>query len=254
MKSFLVLVIMCIGYSVGLGQTILANPPEGEGEDALIIPASKYHLWVGPTVGFAAAGINTNNAEGRKVNPDFWPLPSYGVVINAPFSRFSRLGGRVEFGVNTLGTRTRPYETYNRQVSWNANIHERYTYFTIAPQFNLSGLLLGVGINIPMKGEMWDPLRPNDKFVVDRTTLKTALDFRIGGTVALWSTDFGTLYSDISVRYVFSGIYEPNKYAFGGPVDEYGVANFATTQTASHIEFIPVSAQFGITYLFDIKL
>lgn len=254
MKYLFFGIILFCTSALGFGQTIYATPPESETEQVPMATTPKYHLKVGPTIGFAAAGINTNNAEGRKVNPDFWILPTYGAVINAPFSKYSRLGGRLELAVNTLGTKTRPYETYDGLSSWKGYIHERYTYFTIAPQFNLSGLIIGMGINIPMKGEMWNPNTPTEKFVVDRSTLKTALDFRIGGSFAVWSTDVGTLYTDICVKYVFSGIYNQDKYAFGGPVNEFGVASFSANQTSTHIEFIPVSGQVGITYLFDIKL
>ncbi|NQW29372.1 MAG: hypothetical protein HQ472_02525 [Ignavibacteria bacterium] len=253
MKYVSALAFLCISCVVCFGQTIVAEPSE-TADDSPMVTTSKYILKVGPTLGLVGGGINTQNAEGRKVNPDFWAIPSYGVVINAPFSKYSRLGGRLELAVNTQGTKTRPYETYDKLSSWKGYIHERYTYFTIAPQFNLSGLLLGLGINIPMKGETWNPTTPDDKFTVDRSTMRTALDFRIGGTINVWSTDVGALFIDVGVKYTFSGLYKDNLYAFGGPVNEFGAANFAGNQTTTHIEFIPVSGQLGITYLFNLKL
>ncbi|MCX6140535.1 MAG: hypothetical protein NTX15_06885, partial [Candidatus Kapabacteria bacterium] len=89
--------------------------------------APKYQLRVGPTLGIVSGGIALDNAEGRKVNPDFWFLQNYGVMVFAPFSKGSKLGGRLDVGVSTVGTRTRPYEYFDSKTDWKGYIIERYT-------------------------------------------------------------------------------------------------------------------------------
>jgi hypothetical protein len=229
------------------------TPPAEETAPVTIDEASgPYVLGIGLQVGIASGGIATENAEGRKVNPDFWFLPTYGAVVYAPFSAGSKIGGRLDVGVNTTGTRTRPYEFYGGKSNWEGYFIERYTMFCIAPSINFAGLNVGVGFNFPMKAERWDPESSNPHHVIDQELLKSmAMDFRIGGMINVWSTKMGKLMVDISAKYYFSGLYNDNSYIYGTESDNVGI-RLSDWETSKILNLTPASAHIGIAYLFNL--
>lgn len=211
----------------------------------------KYELRVGPTLGIVSGGIALENAEGRKVNPDFWFLQNYGVMVFAPFSKGSKIGGRLDLGISTVGTRTRPYEFFDSKTDWKGYIIERYTYFSVAPQVSLYGIMIGAGFNFPMKGEMWHPETSSTKFVVDKNTMKMAIDVRIGGAINLWDSDLGILTVDLLAKYFVTGLYNDGTYTNGYPTNNLGVPLTSTVAT-DIIDMTPVSIHLGLSYQFKL--
>ena len=209
-------------------------------------------LQLGVHGGIAAAGINAGDqAEGRKTNVDFWFLPNYGATILAPFGTESKLSGVLDIGVRSTSTRTRPYEIYAGGSNWSGYFIERHTWFSIAPSINLSGIMLGVGFNFPMKIERWNPDSGLDRHVVDLDLAKSmSMDLRLGGKIATWKIDIGTLYVDISARYQFGGVYQDGKYLYGYPTDQLGDPEVDFDGTT--YDLIPASASIGISYLFNL--
>ncbi len=214
-----------------------------------IVPTA-YRLGVGVHVFFAAGSINSVAGEGRKVNPDIHFLPAFGATIYAPFSMKNNLGARLDVGINEVGTRIRPYEYYDSKSNFEGYFIERYRYFTIAPQLNFAGVTLGAGFNFPMSGRMWHPDRGDEDFFVDRETLKTAIDIRIGGMIKAWESPVGKLYVDVQASYWVSGLYEKDMYTNGSPVGQYGEPN-VTSRTIE--DNVPGSFRVGVSYLFDIN-
>lgn len=212
-----------------------------------------YVLRVGPTFGIVTGGIASDNAEGRKVNPDFWFLNNYGVAIYAPFDRTGGMGLRMDVGVTSTGTRTRPYEFYDGKTNWKGYMIERYNHFTIAPQISLHGVLIGVGFNIPMSGEMWNPQYSDTKFVVDRTTMTMAVDVRLGGQINVWHSKVGVLTVDIMARYFLGGLYRGGEYTNGYEADNLGNPRPGNKLTNS-INLQPASIHLGLGYQFKIGL
>lgn len=210
-------------------------------------PSVDYVLKVGPSLHFVGGGINTVNAEGRKINPDFMALPGYGVAIYAPFGSKTNLGARLDVGVTQFSTRMRPFEFYGNESNWNGYFTERYRYFTIAPTINLAGFLVGAGINIPMKATM-EP-SGGTEFVVDKTTLKTAIDIRIGGAIKVMENDLGVLNVEILARYFISGIYNDGQYTMGTAVDRLGYPKPGITTVEN---MVPASVSIGASYLFNL--
>lgn len=217
-----------------------------------IIPSEPYVLGIGAQIGIASGGIATENAEGRKVNPDFWFVPTYGAVIYAPFGAGSKIGGRVDIGVSTTGTRTRPYEYYAGGTDWEGYFIERYTMFTIAPQFNLSGFTIGVGFNFPMKAERWNPDLGDAHYVVDTDLLASmSMDIRLGGMINVWKSKIGTLFVDLGVKYFFGGVYNDDSYFYGTQTDSRGI-RLTDWATSKVLNLTPASAHLGIAYLFNL--
>ncbi len=213
-----------------------------------------YSLGIGVKVGLFGGGVATENAEGRKVNPDFWWVPTYGAVIYAPFGTGSKLGGRLDIGVNTTGTRTRPYEYYYGETNWEGYFIERYTYFCVAPQVSLAGVLIGVGFNFPMSAQRWHPDMPDNKYTVDNEILSSpAVDFRLGGMINVWETKVGKLMVELQGSIFFSGLFKEDQYVYGHTTNPQGVRppSFATDEA---IDLVPASAHIGISYLFSLGL
>jgi len=216
------------------------------------IPTSNpYVLRVGPTIGIYTGAINTTETQGRKVNPDMWFLQNYGVMVFAPFTKGSKMGGRLDLGISTVGTQTRPYEFYDLKTDWDGYFIERYTYFTIAPTLSLYGIMIGAGFNIPMKGEMWNPNRSDDVFAVDKTTLKTAIDLRAGAAISVWSSDLGVLTVDILAEYFVSGLYNEGMYTNGHAVGPQGLPDPKYSDDPVS-DVVPVSLTLGLSYQFKL--
>lgn len=248
MKSILATLFLAAMMPVAAQTAADSTKPE---ETATTLVSDPYVLRVGPTIGIYTGAINTTETQGRKVNPDMWFLQNYGVMVFAPFAKGSQMGGRLDLGISTVGTQTRPYEFYDLKTDWDGYIIERYTYFTIAPTVSLYGFMIGAGFNFPMKGEMWNPNRSDDVFAVDRTTLKTAIDLRAGAAISVWSSDLGVLTVDILAKYFVSGLYNEGMYTNGFPVDKQGIPDpvYADDPVS---DFVPVSITLGLSYQFKL--
>jgi hypothetical protein len=216
--------------------------------------SAPYVLEAGVHVGIFGGGINAGDiAEGRKTNVDYWWLPNIGATIRAPFGAESKIAGVLDIGMSTNGTRTRPYELYNGKTNWSGYFIERHTYFTVAPSVSLSGIMLGVGFNFPTKVERWNPDSGLDPHIVDMDLVKDmVMDLRLGGKIAAWATEVGTLYVDLSARYQFSGLYEEGGYLYGYPAKPLGDPDVDFEGTPSDV--LPASVSIGISYLFNIGL
>lgn len=215
---------------------------------------SAYVIKLGASLAFFGAGMNTDAAEGRKTRVDFYALPAFGIVIYAPFGTGIQMGGRLDIGISSLGTRTRPYEFYDGKSNWEGYFKERYQYFTIAPSVNLAGILIGAGFNFPMSGQMWHPDRSSEKFDVDKSTMKSlTIDVRIGSMINVWKTTFGTLFVEAQVKYFVMGLYKEGKYTMGNTVGPNGDPS-QDFRTYKMLDNVPGAAQIGVSYLFDLSL
>lgn len=215
---------------------------------------TQYIISAGVSIGIYGGGISVENAEGRKVNPAFWPVPNVSAVIYAPFSAGSNLGGRLDIGMNSSGTKTRPYEYYAGKENWQGSLNEKYTYFTVAPQVSLAGVLLGVGINFPVGGERWNSDLSSTSYYVDNEILASPkLDLRIGGMITAWETSFGKLIVDIQAKYDLGGTFKDNMYVYGYPSDHIG-SRTTNYRTDTPINLTTASFTVGIGYLFNVGL
>jgi len=222
-------------------------------QEPAIAVTEPYTLGVGVKVGFYGGGITTQNAEGRKVNPDFWAFPAFGGAIYAPFGAGSSLAGQLDIGVSTNGTRTRPYEMYDGKKNWAGYFIERNTFFTLAPQVNFGGFLIGVGLNFPMSGKRWHPENSDNVYTVDRELFKSMImDVRVGSSIPVWQSKLGKLTVDLSARYMFSGLYKDDQYIYGHPTTSLGLrpSGYATAET---INFVPADIHLGVSYLFNVS-
>jgi len=254
-RLFVILMLLLLSLPI-IAQTDNTKPTAADSATAFAVAATaptKYVLRVGPTLGIVSGGIALDNAEGRKVNHDFWFLQNYGIMVFAPFSKTSKIGGRLDLGISTVGTRTRPYEFFDSKTGWKGYTIERYTYFTIAPQISLYGVMVGAGFNFPMKGEMWHPTNTSTKFIVDKSTMTTAIDLRIGGAINLWDSDIGILTIDLLAKYWLTGLYNDGTYTNGYPVNNLGVPLVSNT-SSSVINLAPVSVHLGLSYQFKLGI
>jgi hypothetical protein len=209
-----------------------------------------YVMKVGPVLGLVGAGINTENATGRKVNPDFMGMPYVGAAIYAPFGIDTRMGLRLDIAYSSVSSLVRPYEMYAGGSNWSKSFQERYNYVTIAPMINLAGFLIGMGINIPASGTMKNDA--GTEFEVRTADMKTALDVRLGGQITVWDSNMGILTVDILAKYGFSGVYNDNSYTIGSAVEHIGFpADNVTAKTITGM--VPASLTLGLSYLFNLK-
>ncbi len=261
MNKLIVLAMLVLG-TIGLqaqddtramgADSVTVHGSNAETASSETTSSDKYNLGVGVSIGGFGGGISIENAEGRKVNPAFWALPSYGAVIYAPFGKGAEMGGRLDIGVSSTGTKTRPYENYDGKGNWQGFFNEKYTYFTIAPQVSLMGVILGVGINFPMSGERWNPNSSAARYYVDKEILTSPkLDVRLGGMITVWKTTHGRLFVDLQAKYDLGGGFKDDMYIYGTPVTSLG--NPVPAQQADPtINLTTASCSIGIGYIFNV--
>lgn len=212
--------------------------------------AKRYSIKVGPILGLAGGAINTENAVGRKVNPDFMGLPYFGAAIYAPFGVQTRIGMRIDLAYSSLSSLVRPYEFYGGNTGWNSNLRERYNYVTVAPMFSLAGFLIGMGFNFPASATMKNDA--GTEFEVRTADLKTAIDVRLGGQITAWDSELGVLTVDILAKYTFTGLYNDGAYTMGSAVERVGIPA-QNVNSAAVTNMVPASLTLGISYLFNLK-
>lgn len=241
---------------IGIGLFLAVLTVKGQVNDtrATEDTTKRYTLKVGLSIAGFGGAFNTNAAEGRKTKADYFPLPAFGVAVYAPFGTGIEMGGRLDVGITSTGTLTRPYEFYDAKTGWTGYFKERYQFFTLAPSINLAGVNLGAGFNFPMSGKMWHPDRSSDKYEVDRSTMKSmVIDVRLGSMINVWHTDLGALFVELQVKYFVTGLYKEGKYTMGNTVDASGLPR-SDFRTYTMLDNVPAAAQLGVSYLFDLHL
>jgi hypothetical protein len=255
MKRMLALIVVLVAFGSLKAQDVKDPSMVLDSSNVLEDWSEPYTIQIGAVIGLGAAGITIEDPpEGRKVKYALWVLPHYGAALYAPFGTGSKLGGRLDIGVTSTGTTLRPYEIYNRQTNWNGEIIEKHTFFTLAPSISLAGVVIGVGFNFPMMGERFNPDFDGDPHTIDQGLLKPmVMDLRLGGMIAAWKTDLGTLYAEVQARMFLQGIYQDGQFFYGYPARPNGTL-LPNPNSSDITNMTPATISVGISYLFNLGL
>ena len=87
MKRFSLLLALFVAYGGMQAQEAEESDATADpmADEATMEYSEPYVIGVGAQIGIVGGGIALENSEGRKVNPAFNLLPTYGAVVYAPF-------------------------------------------------------------------------------------------------------------------------------------------------------------------------
>lgn len=172
-------------------------------------------------------GVNTlDPPDGIKNGFNVNNLPDFGAQVYIPFGGKSNVGGIIDLGYYTYSYKFKLYN--NEGFNWV----DKLNYFVIAPNFHLSGFLLGFNFGIPMGVS-------SEKSFYTFTTdqMSMMVDVHIGGLIPLYKDDFGRLNLLIQGEYALTKTFK----------SDIASINYANLNTQ------PASLKIGLTYIFNIK-
>jgi hypothetical protein len=213
-----------------------------------------YAIYVGPYAGVSVSE-NTSVVDGRQLDGVGFNAPTLGASIMVPFSKNTKFGGQLDFGISSLSYATKPADQFQpNQVT----ITEQYNYFNIQPSIYLNGFVIGLNFGIPTSADFknddseselttvfnTDELDFNESPTYDKF-LKTTMEVKVGGRIPLLKNDFGKLSCDVMAGYVFSGLYQD---------DDGYIFAFEGDEAKSSLNPNPVSFSLGLCYQFKVGI
>lgn len=195
--------------------------------------AQRKQMYLGPSLLFKA-GVNAGSIpEGQKTAVDFHFLPDLGITFKYMFSKNSAVGAVLDVEYATYSFRMRP-ENESTVTDDNTVVYQP-SYFSIAPNLYLSGVMIGASFGFPTALSV-STVSGNDINISSDNLNSPSIELRLGGMIKAMESDGGELNILIRGGYNVSGLYSAE--SFNGGSDEFN----------------PVLASFGIgvNYLFDL--
>ena len=155
--------------------------------------------------------------------------PDLGLNIYIPLGKENKVGASIDVAWNNLSYNM--YSFFNKDINTDIN----YSYFTIAPSLHAYGFLIGVGYSVPLDVTTSGTLALLN---YKSDNLQPVIDFRIGGSIPLYSNFFGRVNLLINATYNLTGAFKEDV--------------LSTLGLTSAINPKPASIQLGVNYLFHI--
>jgi hypothetical protein len=160
-----------------------------------------FPMSIGP---FIAPKVCVNTADipqGFKTGMSFNGIPDFGATFYVPFSPTSTIGATADVGYSTYSILTKPESNANDDNTFI----EKVNYFSIAPNINFSGFMLGFNIGIPM-GYSVSNVSGSINPATTTDNLATIVDIRIGGMIPLMNDATGRLNFIVFGGYMLTGM------------------------------------------------
>ncbi|GEM_PF-1070500 len=210
---------------------------DNEYSDAAIeYPASDYYPF-GVGLAFAfKGGVNTlDSPKGVKNGYVFTSMPDIGAQVFVPFGTDNNLGFLLDLAYVSYPYKFKLYG--DEDVNWV----DKLSYFTIAPNFHISGFIFGVNIGIPMAAESDNATTTGNTYtyLYAKESMKTMIDIHIGALIPLVKTNFGRLNLLIQGEYALSDAFSPD---------------LLTMNKFQKFNIQPAAIKFGLSYIFNTEL
>jgi len=217
------------GVTPTAAESTSSPTPASSDTSATLAAKKKYKLFVGPYIA-GKASIKTDVGEGMKTGVVFNVPPDFGVSITAPFGAESNIGFGLQAGYATYGYQMKP----ESQANDSNTVNEMYSFINMFPHFNIGGFIIGVNFGFPSSGSTrtikGDSVSMFGSFSADTASngdvtyefnrdpvgptydpakyLSTMVEFRIGGSIPIVSSDFGKLKINIMAGYTLNQLFE----------------------------------------------
>lgn len=178
-------------------------------------------------------GVNTvDTPSGLKNGAAFNGIPDFGATLHVPFSRTSKIGLNIDLGYTTYAYGIVDYYNTSNKATY------KFSYLTLAPKFNFSGLLIGFTFGIPVSAS-------GDGNTIRTGLINTLVDFNLGGQIPLFVDKSGSLNLLINASYMLTEVSNTPKSEV--------YAKFAGKFLNNNFHERGVGASLGLNYLFNIE-
>lgn len=173
------------------------------------------------------AGVNTlDSPEGIKNGMSINGMPDIGLQVYVPFGGESNIGATLDMAYLAYSYKFKVYK--NESVNWTDNI----SYFSISPNFHLSGFILGFNFGFPISAESG-----TSNYFFNTANMNTWIDVHFGGLIPVYKDNFGRVNLYIQGEYALSEV-------FTNKVDYNSIP----------FNIQPAALKIGISYIFNTKL
>ncbi len=232
MKYITVLIVLFFGY-ISTANAQNSAEAKTSAMDTTIVPAPWKDITLGPIFSAGAAVDAGNVAMGAKTSSAF--AFSAGADGEVPITQtFAFNLGLVydQRGIN-----------FHQQNNDNNEVDYTLGYFNIRPEFRFSGLMIGIGLGIPVSASFKASGYVNPAPNIGTSALSTLFELRLGGEIPILTTDLGTLDFTLEASYAFS------KIVSNGPLPYFDAAqSYQSTDNNGPL----ASGEIGVKYLFDL--
>jgi hypothetical protein len=238
------LVLFCaaflLTFNLLIAQDANTSTPSNQQVENEYSPADYYPFGVGLAFAFKG-GVNVLDSPGGVKNGYvFTAMPDIGAQVYVPFGTDNNMGIVLDLAYITYPYKFKLYS--DEDVNWV----DKLSYFTIAPNFHISGFMFGFNLGIPMAAESDNKTTDGNKFKYDyeKDNMKFLVDVHIGALIPLVKSDFGRLNLYIQAEYALSDVFE----------------NDLVTQSDIHpnatqdFNIQPAALKFGLSYIFNTGL
>ena len=238
MLLFLVAALL-MTFNLLIAQDANGSVPTNQSNEIEYPPADYYPFGVGLTMSFKG-GVNTlDSPSGVKNGYLFTAMPDIGAQVYVPFGTENNMGIVLDLAYISFPYKFKLYG--NEDVNWV----DKLSYFSIAPNFHISGFMFGFNLGIPMAANSDNSTTDGNKFVYDyeKDNMKFLVDIHIGALIPLVKSDFGRLNLYIQVEYALSQVFEDDLVT----VSDVGAGN-------QEFNIQPAALKFGLSYIFNTGL
>ncbi len=214
---------------------------------------------------FASAASLPELNEGNSF-PVLGVSSDFGVTFYTP-TLFGVFGLNLDAGLSSYKYGTQyifknilPADTSEYRPTFTTQLN----YLTFSPMLNLSGLLFGVKIGIPLSGTITYPTATtNPKYIqiqdwkgqqqdIDKSLLNTLIEARVGGMVKLLSSRLGVLHLTINGSLAINSALKSDSLTNTIVKNSLMAQNLKTEKKFEPVDAIPFSVSVGLNYLFSI--
>lgn len=192
---------------------------------------------LGPNI-FYKAGISAvDTPSGRKNGVAPSEYPDLKLVFHYPFNEKQSIGITTDIGLSNFSYVMESYETKHKTTV-------NHSYFTINPNMNFGGFLLGLQVGIPISSNY-------DGKEIKTSTQKITADVTIGGMIPVFKDKIGVLNIIVFGSYNFTGVYkdfvndDPMQAPNACPVCPNGLSESNNPR--------PASLGLGFNFLFNLQ-
>ncbi len=169
--------------------------------------STKEFLKIGPFI-TGKGGVNTiDPPQGIKNGFAVVPLPDFGLSTLIPFTPNGQTGALIDLSYSSYAYKLKIYN--NEDINWV----EKFSYFSIGPNFYFSGFTVGINFGFPMGGTISES-KLQSQLDIKSDDMAMLLELKLGAMLEIVKTPAGIFNFIIQGGYYLSGLYKSENIKF----------------------------------------
>ncbi len=171
---------------------------------ANVLAQDSFPMGLGPFVAVKACVNTATIMNGTKTGMSINGIPDFGATFYLPIGTQSTVGATLDIGYSTYSIKSKPESgaTDDNTIITQAN------YFSIAPNVNIGGFMLGVNLGIPVGMSSGNVSGAGilSSIPVNSDELATVIDIRFGAMIPIMHNATGRLNFIVMGGYMLTGM------------------------------------------------